>query len=124
MILLPLLLCRALGANWQHVSLLLEKNWAAYKAEQVAETYGLPDSTFQKIKSRLVIGSSNVKKLNINNATLDELKVHPYLRYNIANAIVQYRTQHGIFASVNDIKNIMLITDEIYNKVSPYLTIK
>ncbi len=101
-----------------------EKLGGFYKAEQVAETYGLPDSTFQKIKSRLVIGSSNVKKLNINNATLDELKVHPYLRYNIANAIVQYRTQHGIFASVNDIKNIMLITDEIYNKVSPYLTIK
>ena len=101
-----------------------EKLGGFYKAEQVAETYGLPDSTFQKIKSRLVIGSSGVKKLNINSATLDELKAHPYLRYSIANAIVQYRTQHGNFASVSDIKNIMLITEEIYNKAAPYLTIK
>ncbi|MBL7702437.1 MAG: helix-hairpin-helix domain-containing protein [Ferruginibacter sp.] len=95
-----------------------------YKVEQVAETYGLPDSVFQKIKSKLVISGSHVKKLNINTASLDELKTHPYLRYNIANAIVQYRAQHGIFLSVTDIKKIMMITDDIYNKAVPYLTIK
>jgi len=101
-----------------------EKLGGFYKAEQVAETYGLPDSTFQKIKSRLVIENSSVKKLNINTTTVDELKVHPYLRYNIANAIVQYRTQHGSFSSVSDLKNIMLITEEIYNKAAPYLITK
>lgn len=101
-----------------------EKLGGFYKIDQLAETYGLPDSTFQKIKSRLVIGNSNIKKLNINTATVDELKAHPYLRYNIANAIVQYRLQHGNFASVADVKNIMLITEDIYNKVAPYLTTK
>lgn len=94
-----------------------------YKTDQLAETYGLPDSTFQKIKSRLVIGNGSVKKLNINTATVDELKSHPYLRYNIANAIVQYRLQHGNFSAVNDIKKIMAVTEEIYNKAAPYLTI-
>lgn len=93
-----------------------------YKVEQVAETFALPDSTFQKIRSRLVISPNEVKKLNINTATVDELKIHPYLRYNIANAIVQYRAAHGIFLMLNDLKKIMIITDDIYNKVSPYLT--
>jgi competence ComEA-like helix-hairpin-helix protein len=88
----------------------------------VAETFALPDSTFQKIKNKLVITNREVKKLNINLATLDELKSHPYLRYNIANAMVQYRTQHGNFSSVSDIKKIMLITDEIFIKAAPYLT--
>jgi len=101
-----------------------EKLGGFYKVEQLAETYGLPDSTFQKIKNRLVIGSGNIKRLNINSATFDELKVHPYLRYNIANAIVQYRTQHGNFSAVNDIRKIMMITDEIYDKAAPYLTVK
>mgnify|MGYP003739316811 CR=1 FL=1 len=101
-----------------------EKLGGFYKIDQLGETYGLPDSTFQKIKNRLVIGSNNVKKLNINTATVDELKVHPYIRYNIANAIVQYRTQHGNFSLVSDIKKIMMITDEIYEKASPYLTVK
>jgi competence ComEA-like helix-hairpin-helix protein len=100
-----------------------EKLGGFYKIEQVAETYGLPDSTFQKIKTKLVITGS-VKKLNINTASVDELKTHPYLRYNIANAIVQYRSQHGNFSSVSDIKKIMMITDDIYNKAAPYLTVK
>ena len=82
-----------------------EKLGGFYKVEQVAETYGLPDSTFQKIKEKLVISNSNIKKMNINTATVDELKVHPYLRYNIANAIVQYRTAHGNFSAVNDLKD-------------------
>jgi DNA uptake protein ComE-like DNA-binding protein len=50
------------------------------------------------------------------------MKSHPYLRYNLANAIVQYRTQHGNFFSVADIKKIMLVTEEIFNKAAPYLT--
>jgi competence protein ComEA len=98
-----------------------EKLGGFYKVEQVAETFALPDSTFQKIKSKLVISSNEVKKLNINTATVDELKIHPYLRYNIANAIVQYRTAHGNFSALNDLKKIMIITDDIYDKVSPYL---
>ena len=101
-----------------------EKLGGFYKIEQVAETYALPDSVFQKIKNRLLITNTSIKKLNINNATLDELKTHPYLRYNLANAIVQYRTQHGSFAAVSDIKKIMMITEEIFNKVEPYLTLR
>ncbi|MBK8521941.1 MAG: helix-hairpin-helix domain-containing protein [Chitinophagaceae bacterium] len=101
-----------------------EKLGGFYKIDQLAETYGLPDSVFQKIKGRLVIGNSSVKKLNINTATVDELKTHPYLRYNIANAVVQYRLQHGSFSTVSDIKKIMMITEEIYNKAAPYLIAK
>jgi DNA uptake protein ComE-like DNA-binding protein len=99
-----------------------EKLGGFYKVEQVAETFALPDSTFQKIKNRLVISSTEVKKLNVNTATVDELKIHPYLRFNIANAIVQYRITHGIFSTLNDLKKIMIITDDIYSKVAPYLT--
>ena len=93
-----------------------------YKTEQVAETFGLADSTFQKIKSRLNISNAPIKQFNINTATVEEMKTHPYIRYNIANAIVQYRTQHGNFENVADIKKIMVVTDEVFNKVAPYLT--
>ena len=94
-----------------------------YSVDQVKETYGLPDSTFQKIRSKLILTNTSIKKININTASLDEMKTHPYIRYNLANAFMQYRTQHGNFTSVADIKKIMIITDEIYNKVSPYLTV-
>jgi competence protein ComEA len=94
-----------------------------YKIEQVAETFGLPDSTFQKIKVRLSLKNPSVKQININAATVDELKVHPYLRYAIANAIVQYKNQHGNFSSLDDLKKVIPVTDEVFAKVYPYLKI-
>jgi competence protein ComEA len=101
-----------------------EKLGGFYKVDQVAETFALPDSVFRKIRDKLVIHNTEVKKININSATADELKVHPYIRYNIANAIVQYRALHGSFATLDDLKKIMIITEDLYLKASPYLTVK
>jgi len=101
-----------------------EKLGGFYSIDQVGETYLLPDSTFQKIKKYLVLNSKAIKKLNINSASVDEMKSHHYIRYNMANAIFQYRQQHGNYHSIEEIKKIMTVTDEFYNKVSPYLTIE
>jgi competence protein ComEA len=95
-----------------------------YSINQVSETFGLPDSTFQLIRPKLYISDSlSVRKINVNVASLEELKAHPYIRYYIANAILQYRNQHGNFSSLQDLKKIMLITDEVYNKISHYLSL-
>ena len=99
-----------------------EKLGGFYSIDQIGETYLLPDSTFQKIKPQLIVNSKATKKININLASVDEMKSHPYIRYYIANAIFQYRKQHGNFQSVEEIKKIMTVTDEIYDKASPYLT--
>jgi competence ComEA-like helix-hairpin-helix protein len=95
-----------------------------YSVDQVGETYLLPDSTFRKIKPMLKIGDSGVRQININNASVEDMKSHPYLDYNISNAIFQYRKQHGNFHSVEEIKKIILITDDLFEKVAPYLTVK
>lgn len=93
-----------------------------YSVEQVGETYGLPDSTFQKIKASLQL-SGNVKKLNVNTATKDELKAHPYIKWNLANSIVEYRNQHGAFKSLDELKNIALIDVEKFEKIVHYFTL-
>lgn len=90
---------------------------------QLGETYGIPDSTFQKIKPRLQCINPALKTININTADINELRAHPYLRWNIANAIVNYRQQHGNYKSVEDIKKIDIITDDLYNKIAPYLVV-
>lgn len=90
---------------------------------QIAETYGLPDSTFQKIKSRLSVDVSGVKKININTAAKEELKMHPYIKWALANAIVAYREQHGAFLSVDDVKKSMLMDETLFEKLKPYLSL-
>ena len=95
-----------------------------YKVEQIKETFGLADSTFQKIKDRLVLNTKAVTQININTATMEELKAHPYLKQNLAKVIFNYRTQHGNYQTVTDLKKIMIIDDEVYVKISPYLTVQ
>ncbi len=93
-----------------------------YAVQQVAETFGLPDSTFTKIKDLLQCNQPKVQQININTADANTLKQHPYLRWNLANAIVQYRNQHGNFKSVEDLQLIAIITPEIFQKIKSYLT--
>jgi competence protein ComEA len=94
-----------------------------YSVDQIAETYGLPDSTFQKIKRNLTVNQDKVKKINLNTSTKDQFRSHPYINWNIANAIVEYKNQHGDYKSIDEVKKIALINDEIFNKISPYLTL-
>lgn len=100
-----------------------EKLGGFYSVHQVSETFGLADSTFQKISSYLKLEDRSVRKININTATVDEMKNHPYLRYKVAQAIATYRHAHGPFQKIADLKKLMVITDEQLIKASPYLTL-
>lgn len=99
-----------------------EKLGGFYSVDQIGETYGLPDSTFQLIKGRLQVDDNAIRKLNMNTATKEELKAHPYIRWNLANAIVEYRNQHGAFKKLEELKNIALVDDATYGKISHYLS--
>jgi competence ComEA-like helix-hairpin-helix protein len=100
-----------------------EKLGGFYSVEQIGETYGLPDSTFQKIKGRLQVNGDDIRKINVNTATKDELKAHPYIRWNLANAIVEYRNQHGAFKSLEELKSIALVDEATFNKIFHYLSL-
>jgi competence ComEA-like helix-hairpin-helix protein len=100
-----------------------EKLGGFYSIDQVAEVYGLADSSFQKVKQYLELKNTTVKKININTATVDELKAHPYIKYKIAAPIIAYRNEHGLFSKLEDIKRVMVVTDEVYEKLLPYLAI-
>ena len=95
-----------------------------YSVEQVGETFGLPDSTFQLIKPRLQCAPNTVEKININTADANTLKQHPYIRWNVANAIVQYRQQHGVFSTRQQLQQIVLVTPELYHKIEQYIAVE
>jgi competence protein ComEA len=97
-----------------------------YRVEQVAETWGLPDSTFRKIRPYLILngGSEAIRKFNLNTVTKEELKGHPYLRWNLVNTLIEYRARHGAFTSVEDLKKVMIVTDSVFERIAPYFTIR
>jgi len=108
------------------IVLFREKLGGFHSIDQVAEVYGIPDSTFQLIRSRLVMaaGLPPLKMLHINSDDADKLKQHPYVRWNIANAIVQFRHQHGPFKSIEQLQQIDLVSPAILKKLTPYVSLE
>lgn len=95
------------------------------RVEQMKEVYGISEETFVKIKGSLHINLSLIKKLNLNAATLYELNAHPYLRGDLARALVDYRKLHNYkIDNLNQINEIPLINDEIFRKIVPYLQVE
>ncbi|MCX6208321.1 MAG: helix-hairpin-helix domain-containing protein, partial [Bacteroidetes bacterium] len=90
---------------------------------QIRETYDLTDSIYNAMLPYLTLQTIAINKLNINTATDFELGGHPYISKEIAKAIVIYRTQHGNYNSVNDLKKIIFIKKEVVDKIAPYLTV-
>lgn len=86
---------------------------------QVAETYGLPDSTFRKLKPKLQL-SPVLRKINVNTADAAVLQTHPYLSWKQANAIVAYRNQHGAFSTVGDVAEVRALPAELHQKMEGY----
>jgi competence ComEA-like helix-hairpin-helix protein len=95
-----------------------------YSLEQLKEVYGVDSAHFAQWLPQLYLNSAAIRKIDINTATFEELKRHPYLSYKQINALIQYRKQHGAYASLSDLKNIPLFTDEILRKLAPYFICK
>lgn len=101
-----------------------EKLGGFYAVEQIGETYGLPDSIFQNIKPRLQCETITIRKIDINIADEKMLSQHPYIGRNLARLIVRYREQHGKYAKVEELQRIAIVTTELYNKISGYLSVE
>ena len=90
-------------------------------ADQLAETYGLPDSTFQRIRQNLAI-SPVLRKLAVNRLGWRELAAHPYLNERQAQAIERYRLEHGRFTGTDDLVRVRVLPAETLEKLSPYFS--
>ena len=93
-----------------------------YSIQQIKETYGITDSVFNLIADMVIIKDSSWVLMPINSITVDELKLHPYFKWQIANAIINYRNAHGAFTTIVDFKKIATINEELLIKIKPYLS--
>lgn len=84
---------------------------------QLLEVYTIDSLVFEKIKNRVKVEGEVIKTININSDSI----YHPYLKKQVAEAIINFRRQHGNYSEPNDLKKIKIIDNELYNKVVPYI---
>lgn len=90
--------------------------------EQLWEVYGMDSARYNDIVPYLTVSPASVTPLDINSATIDQLKRHPYLDYYQAKAIVRMREHAGLYNGVEDLRKVPIIDNETYTKIKPYLT--
>jgi competence ComEA-like helix-hairpin-helix protein len=114
---------RGIGPFFARVIIEHREKLGGYRTkQQVLEVYGMDSVKFAKIEVELWVDSTAVTKISINTATLKDLVHHPYINFNQAKAIVNYRKQHGRFKSISDLQEIHLVKGETYRKIAPYFT--
>lgn len=91
--------------------------------EQLREVYGIDDVKYNSIQASFKVDTTYITKINVNSAEASDLKKHPYITPAVANAIVSYRKTHGAFKQLSDIKLCRVVTEDLFIKIAPYLTI-
>lgn len=91
------------------------------RKEQLLEVYGMDSVRYEGFADNVIVDGSSVVKLDINNATVDELKRHPYLDYYQARSIVDYRKKGKHFETMEDLKMVNLIDTETVRKLQGYI---
>jgi competence protein ComEA len=100
-----------------------EKLGGYFTKEQLLEVWKMTPEAYDKIKDHIFINEKDVKRIDINSVTIEELKAHPYLNWNKANSIIKMRIQRNGFKNIEELKESVLIDTETYEKLFPYLSL-
>lgn len=107
-----------IGVHFSHEILKYGRRLGGYvSVDQLDEIDDFP----QEAKRFFVIEGATPKKLNLNRLSLNELRRHPYINYYQARAIVDYRRQHGLLHSLNDLSLLRDFPPEAIIRLQPYV---
>lgn len=91
-----------------------------HQINQIADTWQLPDSTFQAIRPFLTL-KTDVIQININTVAQKALANHPYISRRQAAAVIAFRQEHGPFADSAALSQVYALSDSTLERILPYL---
>jgi len=92
-----------------------------YSMSQLSEIKGLYPETLVRLQSLSKIDPSHINKLNVNRASLEKLRAHPYLSFYQAKVIVELRKSRGKLLSIEELKDFKEFTAEDLERLKWYL---
>ena len=92
-----------------------------HNMNQLLEVYGVKATLVSDIMNKINFDGM-LRKINLNRITLDSLVRHPYFDYPTANIFINYRSHHGPFKDIDDVKKIIAIKQNWLDEVAPYFS--
>lgn len=93
-------------------------------ADQLMEVYGVSPVLVNDLTPFLQVDSSKVKRININKASLRQLRNHPYIGFYKAQAILEARKSKGVFTRLSELLDLEPFKDASWHKIQPYLALE
>ena len=90
--------------------------------EQMKDVWGLSPEVIENLNSHFKVSAlPNVKKIDINNASIKELSQFPYFNYQLARQIVTFRSMNGDIKNIDDLTKIKGLSIDKANIIVLYL---
>lgn len=91
------------------------------RSEQLLEIKNFPPDVYAKIAPYLSVEPSGITKIQVNKASVERLKNHPYLTFYQAKAIYELRRTKGMLSSIDELKTLPEFDGYDFDKLQPYL---
>ncbi len=92
-----------------------------YDISQLSEIKGIYPATLETLKKTLTVDKTKIRKLNINKASLERLKSHPYINFYQARVIVELRKSRGSINALKELLEFKEFSENDINRLSWYL---
>lgn len=89
--------------------------------EQVMEAKGMGQLDADSVMKYFWIDSVDVRQMNVNAVGVKQLSRHPYLRFEQAKAIYEFRRKRIHIDSIQQLQEIDCLSRETLGKMAPYL---
>jgi DNA uptake protein ComE-like DNA-binding protein len=92
--------------------------------DQLHEVFRLDSAAIEALRTYAYISDGFAPvQLNVNTAEEYSLSRHPYIGRTLARLIATYRFQHGPFRSLEELRQIHVVDDSVYQRIRAYLTV-
>ncbi len=91
--------------------------------EQLKDIYALSPEAYENLWQRFEIRTPKIisNKIKLNEADIQLLRRNPYIDFDLAERIVEYRALHGPFKRLEDLKKVAGFPVEKYKRIALYL---
>jgi len=100
-----------------------EKLGGYASVEQLLDIQGIDSARFAMIRDGVFADAEVVKPIEINKASISQLRQHPYIDYYTAKAIVDYRIRKGDYNSPDELRDVPGMQVSLFLKLKPYISV-
>lgn len=89
--------------------------------QQLLELPHMTQERYNSIEGFFTVNNALLKQINVNIASVDRLKAHPYLNFYQAKALYELRRKKGKLKNIDELKQLEEFDHQTISKIKPYL---